>query len=113
MLRRIRREVLDLTYTQKKPLYETFGDGTERIADRLKRLSRGAAIFETSIDLLWEDERWVSAPIEELLAYSKRLLTSDEPSRDTKEEAEMQPGVEGPAGGEDEDEMSMGRLLRR
>jgi hypothetical protein len=79
MLRRMRTETLMLTYNPPHPKEEPEGDENS-IAERLKKLAEGEAIFDGAIDLLWGDDRWVSAPPEELLDYSRRLLTADKPS---------------------------------
>ena len=79
MLSRMRTETLKLTYNL--PHSKGGPEGDEKpIAERLKRLAKGEAIFDSAIDLLWSNDRWVSAPIEELLAYSNRLLTPDKPA---------------------------------
>jgi hypothetical protein len=80
MLRRMRTETLKLTYNPPHPKGGPEGD-EKPIAERLKRLAEGEAIFDSAIDLLcWSNDRWVSAPIEELLNYSNCLLTRDKPT---------------------------------
>ncbi|MDO9297979.1 hypothetical protein [Bradyrhizobium sp.] len=115
VLRDVRRKVLHLTYPRAKPLHETLGAETERIA-ALKKFTRGIAILEKSIDLLWKDNHWLSAPIEALLEHSKRLVMYDKPSLaakpSTQEKVQAPPGNEDLASAQDEDEMTVGQLLR-
>ncbi|MCK1396933.1 hypothetical protein IVB45_25635 [Bradyrhizobium sp. 4] len=113
-LRRIRRKVLDLTYTQATSSGRAFATEPDRLAGRLDKLSRAAAILETSIDLLWTDERWVVRPVEALLDHAKRLLgggtpvTSAQP--DNRDDAEASPNIEVAAVAQVEDETLMGPL---
>jgi hypothetical protein len=59
MLRPMRTETLMLTYNPPHPKEEPEGDENP-IAERLKKLAEGEAIFDGAIDLLWGDDRWVS-----------------------------------------------------
>jgi hypothetical protein len=117
MLRHIKTEVLMLTYNPPQPLRVASEGEAKPNAERLGRLAGGAAILETSIALLWNDDRWASVPIEKLLKSAKRLLTRDKPSPAARTVTrdggtETKPEIEDRADARDEDEMSMGPLLR-
>ena len=92
-LRGLRREMLDLTYTRAKSSH-TVGDAARPTTDRIEKLTHAVAIFEGAIDLMWEDDSWISRPIEALLSHSKRLLTS--------------PRIEDPDGASNEHEIDTG-----
>jgi hypothetical protein len=64
MLRHIKTEVLTLTYNPPQPLRVVSEGEAKPIAERLRRLAGGAAILETSIALLWDNDRWASVPID-------------------------------------------------
>jgi hypothetical protein len=85
--------MLDLTYTEAKSSH-TVGDAARPTADRIEKLTDAVAIFEGAIDLMWEDDSWISRPIEALLSHSKRLLTS--------------PRIEDPDGASNEHEIDTG-----
>jgi hypothetical protein len=109
MLRRMRTETLMLTYNPPDPKGRPEGDENP-IAERLMKLAEGEAIFDGAIDLLWLDDRWVSAPIEDLIVYSRRTLTADIPSPlvgpgAQGKEAESQRPTEDSADFLDEDEV--------
>jgi hypothetical protein len=74
MLRRLRIEILVLTYNPLHPKEDPEGSDIP-IAERLQKLTEGEAIFDRALDLLWSDDHWVSEPIVKLLGYSKHVLS--------------------------------------
>jgi hypothetical protein len=83
MLRRMRTESLKLTYSPPNATVGSEGDG-KGIAERLKKLAEGEAIFDRAIDLLWSDDASVSAPIEKLIVRAGRSLNVGRPSSQVK-----------------------------
>jgi hypothetical protein len=75
----IKTEILRLTYNSPHAKDESEGEAS-LTAERLKKLEEGAAIIDTAIGLLWEDDQWLSVPIKKLLTHSKRILIPDKAS---------------------------------
>jgi hypothetical protein len=79
MLRRLRTEILVLTYNPPHP--KEGPDGKEiPLAERLQKLTEAEEIFDRALDLLWSDDHWVSMPIKKLLGHSKHILSPAPPS---------------------------------
>ena len=107
MLKEMRTETLMLTYSHPKAGAEA---AENPFAERLKKTAQWEAILDRAIDLLWSDDRWVSAPIEKLIIRAGRSLKVGElflPSRPTPPDGEtLQPQpVEEPALVPNEDEV--------
>jgi hypothetical protein len=77
MLRRLRTEILVLTYN---PPHPKKGPDETPIAEQLQKLTEGEAIFDRALHLLWSDDHWVSEPIVKLLGHSKHVLSPAPPS---------------------------------
>lgn len=72
-LRRMRTEILKLTYNPANSEVTSEGDG-KRNAERIKELAEGEAKFDRAIDLLWSDDALVSLSIEKLIIRAGRSL---------------------------------------
>jgi hypothetical protein len=76
MLKEMRTETLMLTYSHPKARAEA---AENPFAERLMKTAQWEAILDRAIDLLWLDDRWVSAPIEKLIIRAGRSLNVGKP----------------------------------